>query len=379
MSAIKRRLRRLEGALRTRSLRLLGALVPPRSAASADPSRPRRVLFVRYDAIGDMVLSTGFLRRLKEAHPAAEIDVVASPMNAVVLEGNPHVSRVFIHRRGSVSDLVRAFRRLPARRYEAAVDGLALLPRVNVDTAVLMIASRAPRRVGAGGRVDDFIFTDRERPPARPGAHFIDVLATLARPFGIDPEVGDWRPSLALTGAERERAAAIWGEAGAARAAMGRGDGEVRLLVNLSAAHPRRRWPDERFAAVIDRARRADERLRVVILGAPSEWDSVRRVAADTGALAARTPGVRDAFALVAESDAVLTPDTSITHAASAFARPSVVLLPFDQAPFGPYGTLSYSIFSPDRLLESIPAEAVAEAVERMLRDLAANRVGAAT
>src|SRR5688572_24273340 len=90
-------LKRAESVLQRELIRV--ASLPARlRRASVDLRRPRRVLVVRHDWIGDMILSTGALRRIKEAHPHADVDVVASPSNAVVLEGLPFVRRIFVHR-----------------------------------------------------------------------------------------------------------------------------------------------------------------------------------------------------------------------------------------------------------------------------------------
>src|SRR5918992_3729719 len=97
MPRVRRLLKRAESILQRELIRV--ASVPARlRRASVDLRRPRRILVVRHDWIGDMILSTGALRRIKEAHPETDVDVVASPSNAVVLEGLPFVGRVFVHR-----------------------------------------------------------------------------------------------------------------------------------------------------------------------------------------------------------------------------------------------------------------------------------------
>lgn len=58
------------------------------------PSHPRRILVIRTDKIGDMVLSTAALRAIHLAHPDARLVVLASPYNAPVIEGSPVVHAV---------------------------------------------------------------------------------------------------------------------------------------------------------------------------------------------------------------------------------------------------------------------------------------------
>lgn len=61
-----------------------------------------RILCLRSDRIGDMLVSTPVIHRLRELYPDAELDVVASPLGAVALEDNPDVNRVFVYDKKSV-------------------------------------------------------------------------------------------------------------------------------------------------------------------------------------------------------------------------------------------------------------------------------------
>ena len=55
---------------------------------------PRRILVVQLDHLGDAVLTSPLLARLRAAYPEAQIDVLASPSNREVFEADPHVDRV---------------------------------------------------------------------------------------------------------------------------------------------------------------------------------------------------------------------------------------------------------------------------------------------
>jgi len=65
----------------------------------------------------------------------------------------------------------------------------------------------------------------------------------------------------------------------------------------------------------------------VLVTGDPSEWNVAQAVAVAAKATAAGVTPVREAFALIAAADAVITPDTSLAHAAAATATPAAVLI----------------------------------------------------
>ena len=299
-----------------------------------------------------MILSTGAFRRIKEAHPQADVDVVASPSNAVVLEGLPFVRRIFIHRQGDSRHLLRLRRELRAVGYDAVLNGRVLRPKLTPDTALTLLASGAPRRIGVVGGGADFLYTDPV--VVASGAHFVRHMAALTQPLGLDPDSGDWRPTLTIRPAERDAAERQWaGVAGGGR----------RLLVNISARTRPRRWPDDRFAEALRRLRASAPDVRVLVTSPPDEYESARRIADAAGAAAAM-PLLRETFALVATADMIFTPDTSIAHVASAFATPAVVMFVPGWSGFVPYCTPGRYICATGPTLDTLPVEPVVAALD---------------
>ena len=80
-------LKSLELAGKRAIIRLIAALM--REGADGERPdwrlRPYRVLFLRHDRIGDMILTTGILRAIAQAYPTIQLDVLASPINAPIL------------------------------------------------------------------------------------------------------------------------------------------------------------------------------------------------------------------------------------------------------------------------------------------------------
>ena len=60
------------------------------------------ILCIRSDRIGDMLVSTPVIHRLRVLYPEAVLDVIASPLGAVALEDNPDVDHVFVYDKKSL-------------------------------------------------------------------------------------------------------------------------------------------------------------------------------------------------------------------------------------------------------------------------------------
>jgi len=351
-------------------MRVIAELLPgPGRASPPDPATESySVLFLRYERIGDMIMATSLIRVIASALTSGKVDVLATPTTAPVLEGNPHVGRVLTLERRSLRSYLRLMRLLRKQRYTVMVDGRINNPPIFTSTPLLMFAGRARFRVGAGGESEPRIY-NVSLPEWDRSTHYIDGSKRLAIPFGVDPESVDWRPELFLASEEQSRAERWWRDAAIRVSPPGSqvaGAGK-RLLVNLSASEPKRRWPDGKFITALRTARTRASNMPIVVIGLPAEWKSVQEVATAVDGLAVATPRLRDAFALVGTADVVFTPDTSISHAASAFRKPSLVLLKSDHRQYAPYDTPGEIVLWGQDEIHQLPHEQVSAALGRVL------------
>lgn len=334
-----------------------------RAGMPAWDSGPHRVLYLRYDRIGDMILSSSLIRAIATSHPGLTVDVLASPRNAAVLEGDPHVGSVILFDKTKPLTYLRTLRQMRRARYDAVLDCMVLSP--STTALILMVLSGARERIGIGGRRNDYIYTIPV-PPRALTSHYVERAAALAIPFGVDPDTVDWRPTLYLSDAERAEGETMWrSHGGELRSDGGR---RRRLLVNITAGKPACSWPDEKFIAALTHVRTRAPDVAMLVIGMPSEAERIARIAREAKVPVARTPGIRQALALVAAADYVFTPDTSIVHAASALGKPAVAMFPHrEPEPYAPYRSPGRMVVGPDETLASLAVEPVITALGELL------------
>jgi ADP-heptose:LPS heptosyltransferase len=174
---------------------------PPSIVAS-----PRSILLVQLDHLGDAVLTTPMLPRLRAAYPEARIDVLASPSNRAVFEADPHVSRVHVAERNwfgrrpatfalgsAVWSLGRALRQ---SRYDLGID-----VRGDILSILVLALAGVPRRVGWAMGGGAFLLTDVA--PWLPGRHEVESRLALLGCLGIHD---DSPPRVAVSVADPDRA-----------------------------------------------------------------------------------------------------------------------------------------------------------------------------
>jgi ADP-heptose:LPS heptosyltransferase len=370
-------LKKIELVWRRLWMRALAAMLPGPSQGQLPPpdDTDYRVLVLRYERIGDMIMATSLIRNIARGLPGGKVDVLATPASAPVLELNPYVGRVLVLDRSSFRNYRMVMRQLRSERYTVMVDARINNPPVFTSTPLLMFVGRVPFRIGAcedkGPRVYNIMV-----PPWNRVDHYIDGSKQLAVPFGVDPARVDWRPEIFLSDEEISRADEKWREAGELikKGHQEPGDSGKRLLINLSASDAKRRWPDGKFIATLQNARSRFPRIPMVVMGLPTDWPSVQKVASAVDALPVPTPKLRDALALVRTTDLVFTPDTSISHAASAFRKPALVLLKREHKAYVPYDTPAEIVVWDEEQIGQLQYERVAKALEKLLTEHGANR-----
>jgi ADP-heptose:LPS heptosyltransferase len=311
-----------------------------------------------------MILSTGVMRAIARSYPTITMDVLASPANAAILANADYVGEVIVFDKKKLSTYLPTFRRLRGSDYDAVIDCMVTAP--SVTTLLLIFASGARHRVGIAGRGNDSAFTITVPGETKSNAHMVDLLAALAPAFDVELSETDRRPVLELTAAEREWAESVWNT-----------NNGIRVLINVSAGTSARLWATENYVAVMNHLRTREPSVVFRVIGAPAEAERADSIAHEGGGTFVKTPSIRDAFALVATSDFLFTPDTSIAHAASAFRVPTVAMYLRGTAErWRVYDTLSESVEHPDSTLAGLDTQTMIRAVDRVW-DAATEKIAA--
>jgi ADP-heptose:LPS heptosyltransferase len=358
-----RRLQAIEFAVRSGfQIALVKLLGGPSLAPVPDwRARPYRILFIRDDGIGDLIVTMEVIRAIKESSPTFTLDLLCSPQNAAFGRTLPFVDDVIVHRRGALVKAWRTWRELRRRRYDVVIDGRVAIGNVNTHTTALMLSTGARWRIGISGRRNERVYNvpvDTGKLP-----HWVDYLAALARPFGIGGKDRDWRAKLTITEEARAAAERTW-------TSIGRD--HPRVLVNISVGNSERLWRHDRYGPVLARLRERLPKATILVSAMPSEQHVAEQLAAPVGA-AAVPLSLGEVTAAVATADLIITPDTAITHIASGFQTPTLALMRNDTAPWAPYRTPGKIVYGDikRRLEPGLPAARVVAALDELISAMA--------
>jgi lipopolysaccharide heptosyltransferase II len=139
----------------------------------------RKILVVRTDAIGDVVLSLPVVTALRVAYAGAEIVMLVHPRVREIVEDHPDLNSILFD--GEIQRGVKGFFQLVKTLKESRCDAAVLL-HPTLRLAVLLFCARIPIRIGTGYRFYSFLLTQRVREHRKDGLrHEAEYNLSLAK------------------------------------------------------------------------------------------------------------------------------------------------------------------------------------------------------
>lgn len=303
--------------------------------------RARRVLAVRLDNLGDVLVTTPAIHAIRESLPAASITLLASPVGAQAGRLNPDVDEVVVYQAPWMdpwSELpldpereLRMVEQLRIGAYDAAVI-FSSFRQSPLSAAFLCYLAGIPLRLAASIDGPGSLLTTRHRHPERM-MHEVERGLDLVGAVGL--RTSDDHLVLRVPDAVRAQIREF--EAGPT----------PLIVVHPGCSMPARTYPWEMYAQVIDNLTRELD-AHVVITGADSErrladaiWSRLATATQTQTRLAAGALDFAAFCALIERADVVVTNNTGPMHVAAALGTPVVALFALTNPPeqWGPWRT----------------------------------------
>lgn len=320
--------------------RVLLELVARLPVPSARGRRTHRILLVRPDHLGDVLLTTPAIHALRVALPHAELHALVGPWAAEVLSSYPDVDVVLTLPFPGFSRRPGANWRSP---YELAFHAAGHLRHIGYDSAVIfrpdhwwgaMLAKLAgiPERVGYDlPDIAPFLTS----PIPRQQQHVVLQSMRLVERWAgaIAAEETAYRFPVEVS--DRDYIDGYLRECGI--------EPEQKVIcIHPGSGTPLKLWADDGWTQVAN-ALHDQLNAPVIFTGGDHELPLVQRIAANmnhTSCLMVGNTRVTQLAALFSRAQVVLGPDSGPLHLAVAVGAPTVTLFgPADPEEFGPWGS----------------------------------------
>jgi ADP-heptose:LPS heptosyltransferase len=287
----------------------------------------RKLLCVRLDGAGGVLMTTPALRALKESHPGRQVTLLTSPSGAHAARLVPVIDEVIeLHApwmKGRHPEPA-ADRGMINRLAAGGFDGTVVFTSYSdspLPAAYLCYLAGVPRCLAHCRENPYRLLSDwvPEPEPQQRVRHEVRRQLDLVATIGAVPRTESL--SIAVPSVVRRRAAAALATLRVPR------DGPL-VVAHAGGAAPARRYPPERFAAALDLVV-AEQRAHVVLTGDASEVELVETVRSAMRTSACTLAGCLDfaeLCAVVETADVLVSNSTAPVHIAAAVGTPVVDL-----------------------------------------------------
>lgn len=311
------------------------------STAAAAWASAERVLCVRLDALGDVVMTGPALRALKRAAPARHLTLLTSPGGAAVARYLPGVDATLVYQAPWVKATPACadaagdhalIRRLRDGRFDAAVI-FTVYSQSALPAALLCYLADIPRRLAHCRENPYQLLTEwvRETEPEERLRHEVRRQLDLVRHIGAEPD--DERLRLQLS-------AACFQRARRQLSALGIDLDAPWVLVHPGASAASRRYAPGGFALAA-RSLVMEHGCTVIFTGTQAEAELIAGIQRDMDAPSHSLAGKLDIgglSALIALAPVLISNNTGPVHIAAAVATPVVDLYALTNPQHMPWG-----------------------------------------
>ena len=271
-----------------------------------------RILIIHTAFIGDIVLSTPLIKKIKDTYPDSDITYVTTPSGEAILKNNPHLNNIIVYDKRREHKGISGVWQLGKRlRYENF--NMVITPHRYLRSSILSWLSRSPIRKGYDIASGSCLFTEKIKYDRT--KHEVDKLLSFVAPENKK------RYEIELYPGEKEKMKGdnLWKENLLE-------DKKVVVLAPGSKWFTKQ-WPVEYFNRLAENLKKLSN-VRLIVVGGkdeinlPIEKENIIDMRGKTSLL--------ELADILSRADVVVTNDSSPIHIASAFKKPKIFAL------FGP-------------------------------------------
>ena len=304
----------------------------------------KSILFMRYDRIGDMLISTPVFREFKLAYPNTNVIVLASEVNKDILINNPYIDEVIINNKNNLLRDISSLLRLRKLNIDACVEFdhsvvLHAIIRLRIINPKKIISVQKMGRYGILG--DDLemynLYTEKKK-----NCHFRDIWLDTLEPFGIFTKSNKY--DLFINNKHEDKALNF----------LNQFQSKCKIGINLEGAVKGKKINTNELVQICEGIKKINQSVHIIILTHPNNLLKVSRMVEQLNinyiSTSYKTDKIQDVAALVKNLNVIITPDTSIVHIASTFDKPIVSIHENNMDSyelFSPISSLNRTIFSP--------------------------------
>ena len=345
----------------------------PETKLPINLSEVRSILILRYDKIGDMVVTLPVVRILKARNPNVQIAVLASEVNAEIARNEDSIDRVFVLSRNAFL-MFRELYRIRSAQFQIVLN--FIFNRMTSGALIANLSCANAIKVGQGQEKYRFYFNAFLTLP-RGQIHMVEMLIMyIEQVFGIHVQPEEKVLSVSSAHEAEVNVSSYLKAHDLKRRSDVAQRGSNYVVFNVSARQENKRLSTQQSTAIA--AFLGNQlHLHTVMIFAPEDIEMARGVVLKANCQRCLLfppngdANLKQIAALLNGAVSVITPDTAIVHIASAVSTPVLgIFTPLQvNQEWLPYN-VRYQVIraSVGKPVSAIPTDVLIDGIDRFFR-----------
>jgi ADP-heptose:LPS heptosyltransferase len=319
----KRFLKKLESQNRIFLYSILKLLLKtPQITPPIDITKIKKILILRYDAIGDMIVTLPSISLLKRLIPDSEIHVLASKRNYQIVENDKRISKVIIHS-GITKNVFKEFWHLKKENYDLVLS--FVFSKTTFSGIISNLTGKKsikinPREENRSHLYSAFFNIQVQISELRDKVTMLEILSNIiCKIFDIKFNPDLIENKIYIDKDRKNNFIEFFSLY----------NNYFKIFFNISSGNEFRKLSYDKNKSIIEQILQKNPKYMIILTYGPEDKNTAFKLAGESNERVVPMPETRDIMDLAAVSslaDLFITPDTSTVHIASTANKPVLVL-----------------------------------------------------
>jgi heptosyltransferase-2 len=289
-------------------------------------NNPKKILIIRTDRLGDVILSTPVINNIRKKYPQSYISFICRPYTAGIVEGNPYLDEVIVYDKYGHHQSFLATLKFALSLRKKKFD-LALVLHPTNRAHILAFFAGIPKRVGWGKKLSFFLTDKLAHSKDQGKKHELEYNLDLLRYLDILAE--DKEIYIPVKEDAQQKVDQVLEEEGIT--------GKDKLIViHPCASCPSKRWPQSKFIKLV-KMLKEEKNIKIAVITSASQQEFGKEVARIEGVI--DLSGlflIPETIALINRSRLFISCDSGPVHIAAGLGKPVISIFGRSQAGLSP-------------------------------------------
>jgi len=279
----------------------------------------RRILIVRTDRVGDVVMITPMIREIRKAYPDCFLATLTRKNTSELLINNPYLDKIIIDdfEKGTFWKVIKEL-----RSYNFT-DGLLVLPTERA--AYQMLFAGIKNRIGVGRKIYEIItfMKSVSRNKYIPLRHEADYCMDMARRIGVKTD--NLSPEIFLTDAEKQSGKDFLRDKGIK-------EDEYKIIVHSGSKYSAPNWSEDKYSELVKKILKKfdGKNFRIILTAFEMSNEFLNKIKSLNDSriidISKKIFSLRDLIKVINSVDLVIVSSTGPAHIADSLRKNAIVI-----------------------------------------------------